>query len=201
MNKEEIRNAFLTDIESQIKTAELFANDPHFDKLLAVCNSSWGYTFFHPFTSNFEAHKIHFPDFCEIYSWLQYCWDDDGSTSFVCATIEIKHEVLDKIRSFTTDDIFIMRGENDYLNKEEVAKLALKHGSHNGKMIRYVASTFYKEDIDFLFGLIPKWKEIDSICDRKIESAISYHKARNDMDALLKAHIESRKNVHTEVLP
>lgn len=199
MTAKEIRKAYLECIEPRILSAEKYADDPNFDILKDVCNSPYGYELFYPMTSAFITDKgIEFDALCNLWDWIKYCWDDDGSTSFVCATITTPpmHEFQ---KGSMVHDIgpFIMRGERDILSWDRVEEEALTHDSMKSILVSYVATIFREEDLHFLHGLIPEMKRIEILGkhDCGSDEAESYFKERHLFTAKLKAHIESSKYV------
>jgi len=200
MTAKEIRKAYLECVESRILAAEKYAGDLNFDILRDVCNSPYGYELFHPMTSAFITDKsIEFDALCNLWNWIKnVCWDDDGSTSFVCATISTPPMHKFQKEAMVHDiDPFIMMGERDYLVWDKVEKIALTHDSMKSTMVSYVATTFREEDLHFLHDLIPEMKRIEILGkhDCGSDEAESYFIKRHLFTAKLKAHIESSKYV------
>lgn len=198
MTIKEIREAYLECIEPRILNAEKYAGDTNFDILRDIWSSPYGYELFYPMTSAY----MEFDALCNLWDWIKYCWDDDGSTSFVCATITTPFSSAMK-KYFKVEDTihdidpFIMRGERDILNWDEVESIALTHDSMKSTLVSYVATTFREEDLHFLHGLIPEMKRIEILGkhDCGSDEAESYFKERHLFKAKLKAHIESSKYV------
>lgn len=194
MTKEEIRKAYLDSIEESITGAEQYADDPNFDNLRAVCNSPYGYKLFYPFSSDFSnINDMNFGALCKLYDWLKYCWDDDGSTSFVCATVHT--ELYRTVKKYEHYVVFVMRGDRDNLSWDEVSKFALFHNSGNSELVKYSACTFNERSLYFLFGLVSEFYKIEALgtnaTGMKLISA--YHQMEKDMDKAFADHISKHQ--------
>lgn len=201
MTKEEIRKEYLECLEERIKVAESFADEPMFDSLKAVCNSPYGYCLFYPMSGAFyhysnEMDKMDFDALCELYGWLSYCWDDDGETSFVCATISSDLKLPVNNKPYIRDEIFVMKGERDNLSWNLVEKYALFHDSNrDSKLLSYKSCLFGKDTLNFLYNLIPKFEEWSKLGSTKFEKDDykAYRNSEEEIQNILKQHIESSK--------
>jgi len=195
MTKEEIRKAYLDSIEGYITGAEQYADDVNFDNLRAVCNSPYGYKLFYPFSSAFSSKEgMEFGALCELYDWLKYCWTDDGSASFVCATVSTDL-YLNKQNKYDHDIIFVMRGDRDELSWDEVSKFALFHNSGNTELIKYSACVFNERSLYFLFDLIPEFVKIEALGRNATGMKLisEYYQMEKDMEKVFADHISKHQ--------
>lgn len=204
MTKEEIRAKYLAAIEEKILAAEMLADNPIYDKLYELINiKKFGYNLFHPMT---KGELSNFDVFCDIASWINYCWDDDGSTSLVCTTIKIPmpEEFIkmfpDKKHFIMQDDIFLMRGDCCYLDIENVKKYALRHDSHNSVLVEYTAILFRPATLDYLHSLIPSFERINRIGEGKINrnDVTDYYKEYDKIIEDIKNYMLSQEHLYSK---
>ena len=167
----------------------------HFDKLLDTCNSPYGYELFFPMTDGYSVGDIDLDSYIDLFHNVCHACDDDGDISFVCATIGKPDTFFKKDIELNT--IFIMNGEWDNLNTEDILKYADFHGSHDKKatLKSYINCRFSWETIDFLHDLIPEFKYIAKLGSSEAGSieGDSYYKQRHKMDKKFIDYIKSCK--------
>jgi hypothetical protein len=195
MTETEIREAYLKSIEQDIVNAQTTcANDPYFDKLMNLCNSSYGYRLFYnlaTFRSNSTgSDKICFYSLCELYSLIRYCWEDDGEISIVSAKCKYgRHKG-------NFNEIFVITGERNNLCDKDVANTALFHDSNDSKLISYTATIFSKEFLDFLVDMIPEFERVAKLGSYKSaewEDVENYFKENDKIKQTIMERIEMCK--------
>lgn len=204
MNKEQIRENYLKFIEPKIQSAEQYADDPRFDKLMAVCNSSYGYSLFHPVCKEFSSKCIDFDALCELFSYILYCLDDDGDLSFVSVILGDKKSTLNGFsdKELFFEDTFIMNGNRHELKAADIFKIATTHGFENTRLCSYVATRFDWDTLDFLYGLLAEWEAIAKLgTTNNANGAKDYFKECRRMDCKFRDYISKTKGCVTLYLP
>ena len=199
MNKETIKEKYLKIIEPRIESAQQYADNPYFDKLYAICNSSYGYRLFYPICDGFHSKKVDFDAFCQLFGDISYCCEDDGEMTFISPIIEVESDRSFREFKFPTyedKECFIMLGERDNLDPIKVKEIATKHFSYKKtKLKSYVATRFDWGTIDFLYGLLGEWEIIAKMGDGSagIEESLNYFKEGKKMDEKMAKWIKESK--------
>ena len=191
MTKEEIRAKYLECIEGRIQSAEYNANDVNFDRLVKLCESSYGYTLFYPFYSYFK-----FDNICALYHRFHHDIEDDGDSSFVCVETMYVQDFhgLREQKEFTIIKSFVMAGCRHELDPQNVYELATLHGERKDILVGFSAIRFDWEVLEFLFSLLGEFKEIEEL--GKSDDYKTYSKSRNAMDNKFKNYIESKEDCY-----
>ncbi len=145
MTREEFNTRYLQTIQQDIDNYARYAEHEEFDILFNLSTQSqFCYQIFYNLTDD----PSRFDELCKVYSFLNYCWKDDGDVSLVYATIQYKE-------GGTTNRFFVTEGCRDEIPPEEISKIALKHGPEHSILIKYSAMRFYEDDLKFLYSLVP----------------------------------------------
>ncbi len=203
MTETQIREAYLESIESNIVEAQqICANDPYFDKLMKLCNSSYGYDLFYNLatfrSSSISRDRICFYSLCKLYILMRYCWEDDGELSIVSAKCK-----YGEFKGYF-NEVFVIEGESGFLDDKKVAQAALTHDSNNSKLISYTATIFSKDFLDFLVDMIPEFERVAKLGSDKNaewEDVENYFKENDKIKQTIMERIENCKyKFHKEIV-
>ncbi len=205
MTKEEIREKYLKCIEERIQSAEYNENDVNFDRLVKLCESSYGYDLFYPL----HRSSFKFDDICNLYSRFHHDIEDDGDSSFVCSEIMYVQDFhgFREPKEVTIINSFVIAGHREELNPQKVYELATLHQSYSSKysFVGFSAIRFDWEVLEFLYSLLGEFKEIEELggnsgfFDNKgniLKDALDYYRRGRDMDNKFKNYIESKENCY-----
>jgi hypothetical protein len=160
MNVELFQRMYHTLAEQRINQFGNMCEDPYFDKLLAVMNSSWGYKLFYPLSSDFDKYGIDFDTYCrKIWFNVTHAVDDDGVICFVHTVLQ--GETGSMKRKWTTDNFFVMDGHIAEVSKDKIFDIARQHLPEGMTLYSYSGIRFDWELVDFLCRLINDFESVE----------------------------------------
>jgi len=160
MTVERFEDTYRFLVEQRINEFGNMCEHPHFEKLLDVMNSSYGYRLFHPLSRDFDKNGIGFDTYCrKVWQDVIHAVEDDGDICFVHAVLSGKTGVMDIV--WTTDDFFVMDGHIAEVREEQLFKVASVHQPEGLSLDSYSGIRFDWELVDFLHGMIGDFKELE----------------------------------------
>lgn len=148
-------------VEQRINEFGNMCEHPHFDKLLDLINSFYGYKLFHPLSGDFDKNGIDFDTYCrKVWPNVIHAVEDDGDICFVHSVLSGKTSVMDRV--WTTDDFFVMGGHIAEVSAEQVFKVASVHQPVGLSLVSYSGIRFDWEFVDFLHGMLRDFNELEN---------------------------------------
>jgi len=194
MKKQEIIKHFKSQCLQEIASAMEYKDDEYFQKVYDLFNCSEGYGWFFPIAKPYRVFQsnFHFPNFCQMYNYLDWCISDDGHMSMVC--VKYKSDMSTKGGSYR---FFVMNGYHEELELDEIAKITFKNtfGEVNWTIIDYVAAPFDGQGINFLHGLLhPMADALNVAKDYKNREDLDiFFDFKNDQLQKIRNYIESQE--------
>lgn len=180
--------------------------DPLFDKVWELAQLKELYTFFYPLGISTDT----IASAAEVFSWLHYCFDDDGETSIVigraidkgkismverymsfCETIGVqpdKKRVEDFDIRYST--VFVMRGWHSELNEEKVKQWTLYHRNFELEFESFTAKDFGRNAFEKLYSFKDRFKEYRRMCEETGE-----HSSLDEKWKVVDYHLETQNMI------
>lgn len=178
MNKEQIRQQYLEEIEKSIQNAEEYVDNPRFDCFLNMQNGR-KYSWFNSgrYDTGIAGTTAAMNDFT-------YHIEDDGMIIGIWYLFEYKHEFLDEV--FTKEEFLILTFDISYGDWNELSKkLQEKINEYsfaypNAILKEFTVRNFNWEFFDFLMEVEKEFQETVDVITKTKEFHLSRMEAVND---------------------